>query len=75
MSVFELAAMAGRTVVLFTNGMNVVLVDTSGYDYPRYKTPSIDAGVYENMSDYELEKLLKCKATGDDGAPAPSALI
>ena len=62
----DLKTMAGRTVVLFTDGTNVVLVDTSGYDYPRYKTPRIDAGAYEDLSDYELEKLLKCKANGDD---------
>ena len=62
----DFKAMAGRTVVLFTDCTNVVLVDTSGYGYPRYKTPRIDAGAYEDLSDYELEKLLKCKANGDD---------
>lgn len=62
----DFAAMNGRTVVLFTDGTNVVLVDTSGYGYPRYKTPRIDPGVYDSMNDYALERLLKCKCTNDE---------
>ena len=62
----ETKAMGDRKVVLFTDGTNVVLVATSGYNYPRYKTPRIDAGAYEDLNDYELVKLLKCKVNGDE---------
>lgn len=55
-----------RRVVLFTDGENVVLVATSGHNYPRYKTPRIAHDSYEGMCDYTLERLLKCKATYDD---------
>jgi hypothetical protein len=58
--------MNGRTMVLFTDGKAVILVDTSGYMYPRYKTPLITHSVYETMSDVALERLLKCKATGSE---------
>jgi hypothetical protein len=56
----------GRTVILFSDGENVVLVSTSGYKYPRYKTPRINIEAYEGMNDYALERLMICKATHDD---------
>jgi hypothetical protein len=56
----------GRRVVLFTDGEQVVLVYTSGYDYPRYKSPRIAYNAYEGMGDYALERLLKCKVNGDE---------
>jgi hypothetical protein len=43
-----------------------VLVSTSGYKYPRYKTPRINIEAYEGMNDYALERLMICKATHDD---------
>ncbi len=55
-----------RNVVLFTDGTNVVLVDTGGYKYPRHKTPRIAINAYDTMADYALERLLKCKAIDDD---------
>jgi hypothetical protein len=58
--------MGDRTMVLFTDGTDVVLVDTSGYDYPRYKTPRIGCEFYCRMADLALQAMLKCKATGDE---------
>ena len=53
-------------IYLYRHGKNVVLVYTGGYDYPRYKTPRIACDAYESMCDYALERLMKCKAIGED---------
>lgn len=57
---------AGQNVILFSDGVHAVLVDTSGYDYPRYKTPKIVCSFYSQISDNLLEGMLKSKATGDE---------